>query len=74
MNKPTEVKVMAYVDFKLTVDTEPDINGCMWVTLNRWSLPREQTWDMNANCVARLRDACSKFLEHIDAIQQEDTC
>lgn len=72
MNKSTEVKVMTYVDFKLTVDTEPDVNGCMWITMKRWGVNGEQTWDMDADCVNRLRDACSKFLDRIEAIKNED--
>jgi len=71
MTEDTNVNVMSYVDFKLTVDTEPDINGCMWVTMKRWNTG-EQTWDMDADCVSRLHDACSKFLDRFDAIQHEE--
>jgi hypothetical protein len=72
MNETTKAKIMSYVDFHLTVDTEPDQNGCMWVTLKRWHLSGDITWDMSDDCVKRLRDACNVFLERLDAIQHED--
>jgi len=64
-------RIMDYRDFKMTVDVEPDVNGCMWVNIWRLVGNQEMNFDMSENCVRKLHAACGKFLAAIDDKEQE---
>lgn len=58
--------VMGYVDFKMEIDTEPDINDCMWVEMRTFTYGKLH-FDMDEDCVRRLQDACSAFISNLEA-------
>lgn len=67
-----EKRIMGYVDFGMTVDTEPDINGCMWMGIRKaFQLEKNQQFDMSEDCVRRLHEATGEFLATLDARKNE---
>lgn len=63
---PNERPIMDYTDFKLKASVQPDVNGCMWLDISTSRDTLNDVWDMDAECVRRLRDACNEFLAIIE--------
>ena len=58
--------VMGYMEFKLGVDTTPDTDDCMLVEIRTRRATLHDSFDMDEDCVRKMRDACNEFLANLE--------
>ena len=58
--------VMGYMEFKLGVDTTPDTDDYMLVEIRTRRATLNDSFDMDEDCVRKMRDACNEFLANLE--------